>query len=817
MDPLSIVSAIPDLVSKINAVYQFAQKYRRANDSWAKLAEELETTRQTFAAVNEYIGGLNSEDEKAEDPVLRRIRDGFGSCQKMIDQLDAKFKPQDKVGPVKKVIRRLKFTWNGDEEVRAFYDELEKHNRNFGILLDIKIGSTVTKVHLLQIKMTDEQRKEAERSAAERGRQDEERIRQEAERIKQEEERTRAKEELFKEQRQSLIRWLYPAPFDQTHLVFRAQRQEGTCEWLMKTKEFSTWTSVPGSCLWLHGIPGNGKSVFASSVIEYLRHNYPDSITIFFYVNFREQRSTDPIVVFQALLAQLLFKVAPGDTFQNLLQRSSTNQSPPMDLSELVQLLYQVCSPGKRVFVVIDALDECPVDQRQPLLVQMAMLAKQSPSGCISLLATSRKEPDIADMFGQGANASVIALTEHTSTVGQDIEVYVRKQLHGRTKLMRWPETLKQEILEALLSKADGMFRWVDLQLDLLEKQPSESALRNTLEKLPKDIIQSYNRILLDAEDIGNIASLIVRRALHLIIGSFKALTLSEIAEAVMIEPSQIEPDTRFRVFAPSVILEYCSSLVDYNESEETVKLSHFTVQEYLFSSELLKIPELKHHGIVSSDELHSELASSMMTYLSYGIFDDSSDARLHQSLSIPAHPFFAYAACWWIKHTLAVHENSSSFRHQLMAFIFSSPHTQSFRDLTSHFTGSNPYSGFYCPFIFPRWLATDPLRAYRTMLDHLGEDAMLANASEVVHRIRAHLRNDHSASDPEESLTIMENMFAQLRKNREDMERAGKSYLKSGIDSSWRRRGVLWDQGFRVYNAAFLSLAQIHSEMVTS
>ena len=40
------------------------------------------------------------------------------------------------------------------------------------------------------------------------------------------------------------------------------RRQEGTGLWFIRSKEFENWKIKPGSMLWLHGIPGCGKSLY---------------------------------------------------------------------------------------------------------------------------------------------------------------------------------------------------------------------------------------------------------------------------------------------------------------------------------------------------------------------------------------------------------------------------------------------------------------------------------------------------------------------------------------------------------------------------
>lgn len=47
---------------------------------------------------------------------------------------------------------------------------------------------------------------------------------------------------------------------------------KGSGEWLLEKPEFLDWMkSSSSSILWLHGIPGSGKSMLVATVIEFLR------------------------------------------------------------------------------------------------------------------------------------------------------------------------------------------------------------------------------------------------------------------------------------------------------------------------------------------------------------------------------------------------------------------------------------------------------------------------------------------------------------------------------------------------------------------
>lgn len=121
---------------------------------------------------------------------------------------------------------------------------------------------------------------------------------------------------------------------------------------------------------------------------------------------------------------------------------------------ELEQLFLAVVKGFSQVFVVLDGLDECNLKQRKELLpfIQKAV----TRSGIVKLFVTSRKEADIERAF-----ADVTTIQIEATKVDEDIKSYVGSELDRRLgdgSLKIKDPGLKKEILDALLSKAEGMY-----------------------------------------------------------------------------------------------------------------------------------------------------------------------------------------------------------------------------------------------------------------------------------------------------------------------------------------------------------------------
>ncbi|RFU31833.1 hypothetical protein B7463_g4512, partial [Scytalidium lignicola] len=108
---------------------------------------------------------------------------------------------------------------------------------------------------------------------------------------------------------QTILDWLTPIDYATQQSDFINRRQAGTGQWLLDSTEFQTWLNTNKETLFCPGIPGAGKTILTSIVIEELNSRFFEDSTIgiaYIYCNFRrkdEQKIND-------LLASLLKQLA---------------------------------------------------------------------------------------------------------------------------------------------------------------------------------------------------------------------------------------------------------------------------------------------------------------------------------------------------------------------------------------------------------------------------------------------------------------------------------------------------------------------------
>ena len=107
------------------------------------------------------------------------------------------------------------------------------------------------------------------------------------------------------------------------------------------------------------------------------------------------------------------------------------------------------------VFIVVDALDECPKSSGREELLDLIRDIKSWSLPSLHLLATSRLEPDIKEALNHLLTSPEIPI--QGPGVESDIKLHIHRQLATDVKLKKWSSDLKMEIEDTLVAGANGM------------------------------------------------------------------------------------------------------------------------------------------------------------------------------------------------------------------------------------------------------------------------------------------------------------------------------------------------------------------------
>ena len=238
--------------------------------------------------------------------------------------------------------------------------------------------------------------------------------------------------------------------------TFRRERQRGTGTWLFDLPEMSHWLETSNSALWIYGIPGAGKTMLSTLVVdEVLTRKRSSSIgTAYFYIRHDDTASHTLSNVLGSLISQLARQNSVALTdIVNLRTQHSRVASSTMTLEddELVEQLQLIAKHFSDTFIVIDGLDECGTafdSDRKRLIAAVAAL--HCNNDCpIHMLIFSRDELDIREQLStMGFQPVSIAATS------ADLRLYVNAWLPS---LDIQSEELRTEVVDTLVNEANGM------------------------------------------------------------------------------------------------------------------------------------------------------------------------------------------------------------------------------------------------------------------------------------------------------------------------------------------------------------------------
>ena len=177
------------------------------------------------------------------------------------------------------------------------------------------------------------------------------------------------------------------------------------------------------------------------------------------------------------------------------------------------------------------------------------------------------------------------------------------------------------------------------------------SLVRQKLKSLPKDLEETYARILLNIhEEYFEDAY----TALRWLCYAERPLHLEELVEALLIVPGRDPPfNPEDRLSDPHGVLQILPGLVSVSANAETqteeIRLAHFSVKEYLVGNRIMAGPT----GAFGTTEVnaHQFITESCLVYILE--YDQALD-RSNSAKDLETFPLLEYACRFWYVHKRA-------------------------------------------------------------------------------------------------------------------------------------------------------------------
>ncbi|KAI9429250.1 hypothetical protein H4582DRAFT_1827281, partial [Lactarius indigo] len=397
---------------------------------------------------------------------------------------------------------------------------------------------------------------------------------------------------------------------------------EGTATWLTRGDAFNRWRA-DGCLLWVHGKRTHAQAVISSSsvIIRDIEDicNAGFASMAYFYFDFKDTSKQDSRALLCSLLIQLSDQSdAYCDILRDLYSAHRRGSVQPNDNALAQCLKTMLVALGQTpIYLILDAVDEClntsgvpsPREKVLRLVKDLIELKLSNLHMCI----TSRPEIDIHNALEPLA-AHRISL-HNESGQNADIANFVSSVVYSDSRMRRWRAEERDLVVERLSTKADGMFRWVFCQLEIL-RHCFPSSVLNILEQLPESLDETYERIL---REISRANRDHAYRLLQCLTVAVRPLRVEELAEVLAIDFNarggpKLNADWRWEDNEEAV-LSACSSLVTIvmDGGSRVVQFSHFSVKEFLTSNRLASCVGEESRFHIRLESAHTILAQASL------------------------------------------------------------------------------------------------------------------------------------------------------------------------------------------------------------
>ncbi|KAG8800464.1 hypothetical protein FRC16_002826 [Serendipita sp. 398] len=640
---LSIFALVKLGAVVLNTCYDYVAKAKNAPEDIQRIISEV----GSLQTILEQLQRLTSDPDEEKMTLLKSLEGPNGPFKACYDVLDEIQKKLQSIKDVASLRRRLLFPFEGPK-LNELLHTLEKHKTSFILAI---AGDNVKATSNVEKKVDNVSNRLEDMKAL--------------------------------EYRKEVLQWLKGADPTTNHNTARKKHEPGTGEWLLDSKEFKSWMEEDGKIMWLNGIPGAGKTVLSSTVIENLilhcKTRTGDRVA-YYYFDFSDHGKQTTSGCLQSLIRQLCEQ---SDTIPVAVKELHADcKSTTPSLSQLTSTLIGIMNYGPKYFIAIDALDECKEEEEEherESFFEALQEIISSTTGRYSVFIASRPEIDISRNLTE---LGALNFNIQRNLVDADIRSHVRACLEKEIRFKKWPIPVKTQVEDKLTAGANGMFRWAVCQLDSLKRCLKPANALRELETLPKTLEETYSRIL---KRVPSVYEREMKSILLLLAFSTRPMTIQEVAEAtaVNLENRSFSTDERF----PDAydILELCSSLVSlvdlgsdsasilrkermnvFNWPPETkiIHFAHFSVKEYIISERARKMVSPSLVITPSTSQLH--IAEMCLIYLL-----DFNGGKATTNFDHSEYPLLAYAALHWMTHLASMEEADLAAIEDLLLRLF--------------------------------------------------------------------------------------------------------------------------------------------------
>ncbi|KAL0632096.1 hypothetical protein Q9L58_009028 [Maublancomyces gigas] len=462
-------------------------------------------------------------------------------------------------------------------------------------------------------------------------------------------------------ERSRILQWISSVEYAKHHRNAAEERVEGTGEWLFQTVDFVAWErSRDSTILWLHGIPGSGKTKLASTVIDRLMRQQEKSSSgsqalAYFYCRRGETGPTNPELVMSAIVKQLsclkaglALQTAVLSTYNAKKEAGFSSNS--LEFQESLNIIISLTSIYSETYIVIDALDECDPLKRRRFLASLETIIKSS-SGLVKIFVSSRDDDDIVRRLHGVPNLWIEAKDNRN-----DIQRFVEREIsrcitQGDLLNGVVEDEMRTRIIKTLIEKSHGMynshyppvslyrilksivrrFLWVALQIHELCAMDVAIDVESRLGSLPEDLENTYAIIYHRIQSQRGSSPQLAKRALMWVMCSCRPFSPDELVTAMSFGFTETGLDA-------SRLFKICHNLLALDRQLNVVRFAHLSVREFLEKSQFTVCEA---HTMASECCISNMMEPEAFTKI----------GALGSSVPYQVYPVRGYPAIYWPTH----------------------------------------------------------------------------------------------------------------------------------------------------------------------
>ncbi|PYH91401.1 hypothetical protein BO71DRAFT_51045 [Aspergillus ellipticus CBS 707.79] len=252
-------------------------------------------------------------------------------------------------------------------------------------------------------------------------------------------------------ERDDILKSLSSVNFHNKHIDILAKHQPNTGQWLLKSDKFQQWfRSHTCNTLGCTGIAGAGKTVLTSVAVDYLQQSVcgSDIAIVYLYCDYKDPKTRNEVELILSIAQQLAGQMdAVTPELKAFCEKKKDNRRGITNEDRL-SVVESLVACFSRVYVCVDAIDECPEDNRNGFLWFLKKM-----QSLLYIVMTSRPHVDLKSYFPNMSQLEIVApesdITEYlTSKIERDASL---------ARLLARDPQLRGDILGGISKKAEGM------------------------------------------------------------------------------------------------------------------------------------------------------------------------------------------------------------------------------------------------------------------------------------------------------------------------------------------------------------------------